>query len=159
MAFTVQQIRNSALTSILGQRLGLDGNDFVTGPKDSRAPIEDFDDSTGTTATNYGVTNVYTDPANGIKLYGIQAPEPGCRKTLHNTGPSTAGVVFNKSGVTFVGGSITSLGATAINLVKQNCMVELLGLSTSQYAVLNSLSSGGVSSAYPGITYSATASS
>ena len=160
MAYTLEQLRRENLTSVKqGTRFALDQNDFLVGSKAERAPIEDFDGSTGSTAVNFGVTNVYTAGASGIKLFTLQAPVPGVRKVLANVGPSTAGIVFDQSGVTFVGGSRTSAGATSIQLVKQNTQVQLLGISTSQWVVMNSLSSGGVSSAYPGITYSATSSS
>ena len=161
MSFSLTSLRDSILTSIWGRRIGLDKDDFILGFKGTRTAIEDFDNSTGSTAVNYGMTRVMTTAASsGGAAYTLQAPTPGARKTLYHYGASTSCFVFGMAGSAIVqGGSLTSAGSTMISMFRQNACIELLGLSTAIWLHLGSKSSGNASSDMWGISFTATASS
>lgn len=153
---TLEQLRSSILTSIVGRRMGLTPGQFLVGPKDLAVAIQSLTSgSTGTQVTNYGVTmlDVTTGAASTASSVGtteigcawsMAAPEPGVRKTLVKVSAtlgSTMPVVVNfAAGVkAFNSSFFSSASGVMMNAVGQE--VHLMGLSTSQWLVL-SLSTG-----------------
>lgn len=147
---TLEQLRNSILTSIYGRRLGLNNGDFLVGPKDLAKGIQSLTSgSTATQVTNYGITqlDVTTGAATTASSVGsteigcqwqMAAPEPGVAKIIQkvsSTGGSTMPVaVLFGTGVTAWNSSFaSSAGGLMLNAVGQS--VTLMGMSTAKWLV------------------------
>ena len=165
MAYTTQQMAAERVRPLHGRNAALDRNGFIVGPVGLREPIDDLvNTATGTSIPNYGLTRI-TSPVNGGATqlgcaFTLQSPRPGYRKTIYFQGASTSAHVFGLSGGAVIqGGSLTSAGTTMFSMFKQNSCVQLLGITTGTWLMLNSRSSAGVSSDMWGISFSATVSS
>jgi hypothetical protein len=123
------------LTSIHGKKLGLDsvGNLVVQGGVIQQADGANAVVSATTTITipNSGVTTISTAPVG----YTLADPVPGVRKTIIALLPSTAATRFvqtsTANGVTFA----STLSANKWSSTASQSL-ELVGISTSQYAVI-----------------------
>jgi hypothetical protein len=136
MAYTLEQIRNTQ-TSLYGRRLGIDTNDYLGGPKGMKLQIQDLTTLPGT-AQNYGYTNVVASGSSVTNSYTMESPQPGVETVLMLQSTSTGGQQFSfKNGAIVIGASLTTLGSTMIQLLAQNAMARLLGLSTGVYRLLN----------------------
>ena len=150
---TLQQLRNSILTSIHGRRLGLDPNEFLVGVKDTLRPIQSLTSgSTATTVLNYGLTqlNVTTGAASTASSIGttetgcswqMAAPVAGVEKILTKvsaTAGSTMPCIVEFSTGATVTGVDTTLGTTftGVNLQGVGAFVRLLGLGTTAWLVI-----------------------
>lgn len=146
---TLQENRNSILTTIYGRRLGLDKNDFLIGKSAKHAIQALTSGSSATAITNYGVTaiNVTTGSASTGSSIGttevglswnMDAPEPGVEKTIYlsNSTGSTAGAVVEfGTGVT---GFNSSLGTTFTGILLQGhgAWVKLIGMSATSWMMV-----------------------
>lgn len=150
---TLQQLRNSILTSVYGRRLGLDANEFLVGPKDHLRPIQSLTSgSSATQVTNYGLTqlDVTTGAASTASSIGttetgcswqMAAPVAGVEKILTKvsaTAGSTMPCIVELSTGATVTAIDTTLGTTftGINLQGVGAYVRLLGLGTTSWLVI-----------------------
>lgn len=88
--------------------------------------------TTATTVTNYGTS---TFNATAAKTYSLAAPAANVTKRLTTTTTATAAKT-----ITLASGNIVSTAASTIQNIVLNGLgqtVELLGLSTAQYAVVS----------------------
>ena len=124
------------VTSIHGRRIGLDSDsNLIVDKGDGGQAILSPGVSAASTASNipaYGVTTLST----AISSYTLDDPIPGVRKTIIAANPSTATGRFvqtsTANGVTFAStGSFNKWQSTASQ------SLELVGISTLQYAVLS----------------------
>lgn len=157
---TLLGLRNQILTSLFGRRLGLEpGNssetqpDFLAGVRGFRNVIGGFS-SGGSTITStsvaspipaYGVTVVGATAASATTAYNLAAPIPGVRKVLFN--PTTGqAVIGTTDGGAFLcaSGSVTSTFGV-ITMAPKGASVELIGLSTALWGVIDvsQISTGG----------------
>lgn len=147
---TLEQLRNSILTSIFGRRLGFKSGEFLVGPKDIVKGIQSLTSgSTGTAVTNYGITilDVTTAAATTASSIGttelgcsfvMDAPEPGVGKTVYKasaTGGSTMPIALEfGSGVTAFSSSFGSTYTGALlNAVGQQ--ITLMGVTTAKWLI------------------------
>ena len=150
---TLQELRNSILTSVHGRRLGFTSDEFLVGQKDALRPFQSLTSgSTGTEVTNYGVTvlDVTTGAASTASSIGttevgcswnMAAPVAGVEKILTKTsatGGSTMPVVVEFSDDVSVTGVDTTLGTTftGVNLQGVGAYVRLLGMGTTSWRVI-----------------------
>jgi hypothetical protein len=138
MAFSLDNLRDKAFTTIFGRRLALDSNDFLVGPKGDRMAIEDLT-TVETTVMNYGVSRVITSGSTqGPTQHALPAPVVGALKYLMLASTSTGSAQFTS---TNNGASImtASDGTTAncVNLRHPGASVTLFGLTTAIWKVLS----------------------
>ena len=142
-------IRNTIVTQIYGRRLGLGpGNSsdatahYLDGIAGVREQVEGWS-SAGSTVTStsvasflspYGVSVLGATAASGTTGYTLSAPVPGVRKTLLCITTGYA-VVTLASGNFISTGSAASTYTIATFTGKGN-VLDLVGLTTSQYGVL-----------------------
>ena len=162
MTQLLETLRNNQITHIYGRRLGLDKDEFLTGPKDFKVATQTL--TSGTTSTpipNYGATNitVTTGGASTASSIGttevglswaLDAPAEGVEKLIYlgltSTGRSTAGgVVEFGTGVTGYDSSVMS-SATGVKMDGTGAWVRLFGMSTAQWMVLGKSTSTSVAS-------------
>lgn len=151
---TLNQLRNSILTSIYGRRLGLTQAEFLVGPKGFQNPIQSLTSgSTGTNVTNYGITqlDVTTGAASTASSIGttevgcswqMDAPAAGVEKILTKvsaTGGSTMPVIVEFSTGVTVTGVDTTLGTTftGVNLQGVGAFVRLMGMGSTSWLVVS----------------------
>lgn len=141
---------NSILTSIYGRRVGLQSlsagqsggskksQEFLVGPDDIRLGVT-TNESTATPMDASGISHLVGSSAGSTLVFPLSPPIPGVRKDIFFGSTDSALYVKAASGVSFAG---TSLGtsATVIRSSGGGC-VELLGISTALYAILNVSSS------------------
>ncbi len=132
------------LTSIHGRKVGLDaaGNMIVQGGVIQQGNGADaiHTASTAETIPASGVTRIST----AVVGYTLADPIPGVRKTIIATNPSTAATRFvqtsTANGVTFASTlSANKWGSTASQTL------ELVGISTLQYAVISNAAASSLS--------------
>lgn len=145
MAFLLESLRSSILTSMQGRRAGLDAQEYFVGPKDIKKAVEDLT-SAASTVLGYGVSRVTcTGSSQGPVQYTLPAPVPGVAKVLALGTTSTGSYQFLSTGN---GASIlaASDGTTKalVNLIGQGGSVTLMGMSTAIWQVISSVSTGGV---------------
>jgi hypothetical protein len=146
MAFSLEQIRNSILTSIYGRRAGLTGADFFAGPRALQHVIEDLT-TASTGASNSGHSRVIaTGSSQGPVQYTLAAPVPGVYKTLSIDTTSTGSYQFlsTANGASIMAGS-DGTTKSLINLVGQGGSVMLVGVTTAIWRVIAQASTGGLS--------------
>lgn len=150
---SLEGLRSMMITSIFGRRFGFDSTDYIVGPKDIRVQSGGWNSSGSTivstsVASNiepYGFTVVGATGASATTAYTLAAPVPGVRKVLFN--PTTGQVTILTTGAgAFLcsSGSITStFGQIAMS--PKGSAVELIGLTTNLWGVLNNsqISTGG----------------
>lgn len=138
-------------TSIHGRRLGLNavssaesgGNhgtrEFLAGPDAFRVE-NSTSESTGTNLKPFGVSVLTTAASSGV--YTLDPPIPGVEKTLvfHTTGSNPIYVKTENSE------TINTTQGTSLSVLASSqtayAVTRLIGISTSEYAALNSVSSG-----------------
>lgn len=152
MAKSLEQLRNSILTSLYGRRMGLDPDAFVVGVKDVKKATQFIGSSTnssasstGTTIINYGITSlaVATQAASTGSSYGttevggqflLDAPAEGVQKLIYTASQHSTlliSVMFS-TGVTAQNTSAgSSFGGLSFNAPGQ--WVKLMGVSTSKW--------------------------
>ncbi len=135
MAVSLEQLRNTIMTSLFGRRLGFDNNEFLVGTKDLRVAIEDISTTAATSALPYGHTRVLTSGSSQTGVYTLQAPIPGVRKTLALNSTSTGTAQFTATNAAFLSGSGTS--EAVISLITKGAFVELLGVTTAYWQILS----------------------
>ena len=150
---TLTALRNSILTSIHGRRLGLNANEFITGPKDFVLATQSLTSgSTATEVTNYGITMLdatagaaSTASSVGTTEIGcswkMAAPEPGARKilmkvsaTLGSTMPVVVNFAAAAGGVTAYDSSFQT-SAGGVQLTANGQSVTLIGITTAKWLV------------------------
>ena len=128
---TLEQLRNSILTSVHGRRLGLDHNECLTGVKGVQRPVtQATSDTTGTALPNHGVNVVVTSTDDA---WTLTDPFDGAEVTLMTGSSSTgvhtvtcaAAVIYSTNGI--AGANVVLTGAGAA--------MTLRGLSTAIWAV------------------------
>ena len=140
MAISLETIRNGALTSIHGRRLGLKrivatdlNSEALVGPATQQFPVTDAtSDTTGTVIPGYGVTNVDTTTNDGWLLAN---PIPGVVKTIVTGSTSTGIRTITRQDNTFA--IQTSAASTLTTIVAQagGLVLELLGVTSALYVV------------------------
>lgn len=154
MANLLETIRNGIITSVRGRRLGLDHNDFLRGPKELQLQVEDITSTVATSASPYGVTNVLTSGSTQTGRHTLQAPIPGVRKMFCLQSTSSGTHQFECSGGALIlGGSLTTAGSTILSLIRQNAVVNLIGISTALWRITD-IASSLVSSDSRGVLFS-----
>lgn len=128
---TLEQIRNSILTSIHGRRLGLGPNEQIGGVKGVHRPVtQATSDTTGTALANHGINVVVTSTDD---TWSLTDPFDGAEVTLMTGSSSTgihtitpaAAVIYSTNGVQGASVKLTGAGAA----------VSLVGLTTAIWAV------------------------
>ena len=131
MAITLEQLRNEALTSIHGRRLGLDQDSALVGVTDVRKAVTAATSATTATAIpNYGLTTIAA--ATGA-TWVMAAPAPGLSKELVTSTTSTGTMI-----ITLASGSFVSTGGTSATAITFNGVGDratLTGLTTASFAV------------------------
>lgn len=135
MASLLETLRNNILSSIRGRKLGFDANEYLVGPPGLREQIEDITSTAATSAAPHGVTRVLTSGSSQTGNYTLQAPIPGIRKTLFQASTSTGVMIFTFTNAGLYLASGTS--AAVIALKGQGASVDLIAMSTSQWALAN----------------------
>ena len=140
------------LTSIYGRRLGLQilssaqsgGSkgpiETLVGPEDLRVGVT-TNESTGTPMNAVGVSYLVGTSVASTPVFQIAPPIPGMRKTIFFG--STDSALYVRPSVNTHAFAGTSLGATACGAIRSSGggSIELIGLSTSLYGVLQISSS------------------
>lgn len=142
MAISLETIRNGALTSIFGRRLGLKrivvtdlNSEHLVGPQGLQVPVTDAtSDTTGTVIPGYGVTNVDTTTDDGWLLAN---PIPGVVKTIVTGSTSTGIRTIKRQDNTFA--IQTSANSTSTTIVAQGggLVLQMIGLTSALYAVIS----------------------
>ena len=115
-------------TSLHGRRIGLDGDNMIVGPPALKAGV-----TTGTTGGNVPAHGVTVLNATAASTFTIDEPITGVMKRLFcNIATSQA---VKTAAATFV----TTLGSSfrRLTFATSGDGVTLVGISTSQYAVLS----------------------
>lgn len=148
---TKESLRGSNLTSIYGRRLGLSqlstgqtgGTkgpvDFLAGFDDVRLPISTAE-TTDIPCNAAGISYLVGTSAASTPVFTIAPPIPGVRKQVFFGSTDSALYLKNSSGCSFAGTSLGTTGATVIRS-SGGGMIELMGLTTAIYGVLNVSSS------------------
>lgn len=133
MAFSLEQLRNLVRTSIHGRRLGLDPTDFLVGPKGMRVPVHNAtSDTTGTAIPNHGIATVVTTTND---VWTLEAPVPGCEVKIMTGSSSTGNHAVVPTNATII--STNGVAGSTITLQGNGAHISLVGLSTSQWAVMS----------------------
>jgi hypothetical protein len=145
MANLLETIRNAALTSIYGRRLGITPADNIAGFKAVQTAVQDLT-TAATTVNGYGTSRVIaTGSSQGPVQYTLPAPIPGTDTVLCLNTTSTGSYQFLS---TANGASIlaASDGTTKslVNLIGQGGAVTLRAMTTAIWQVIASVSTGGV---------------
>ena len=133
MALSLEQIRNKILTSIHGRRLGLDADGFLAGAKPVRQVVTNAtSDTTGTAIPNHGIASVATTTDDG---WTLTDPVPGIGVRIATASTSTGTHTITPAAATII--STNGIAGSAIAMVSQGAYIELMGLSTSVWAVVS----------------------
>jgi hypothetical protein len=136
MALTLTTIQNSILTSIHGRRLGLDANARLVGPRGRVEEIEDINTTAATTASAFGITQVFTSGSTqGPTQHNLPAPVAGVEKVIVMRSTSTGSQQFlsTPNGAAIYSSAGTT--ANAINFVGPGGYVQLIGISSTIWVV------------------------
>lgn len=138
-------------TSIHGRRFGLQrlsttetggsrgAQDFLVGPEGLRAGVSTAE-STGTNLHPFGVSRLTTAVSSGV--YTIDPPIPGVSKTLVFDTTGTNPIYVKTANNEYVTSTQMTTATVIASSQTANVAVTLVGVSTSQWWVLNSVSSG-----------------
>lgn len=142
-------IRNTLITQMYGRRLGLGpGNSsdttshYLGGIAAVREPVEGWN-AAGSTVTStsvatqlapYGLSLVGASGASATTGYVLSAPVPGVKKTLFV--PTTGYAVVTLASGNFISTGSAASTQTIATFTGKGNILELMGVSTSQYAVL-----------------------
>lgn len=149
---TKQSLQGSILTSIYGRRIGLQplSTGQTGGTKGPLEFLQGFDDvrlaistaeSTATPIDAGGISYLVGTSVASTPVFQIAPPIPGVRKTV--VFGSTDSAIYLRPSVTTHAFFGTSLGATGAGAIRSSGggYVELMGISTSLYAVVAQSSS------------------
>lgn len=144
MAFSLETIRNSILTSLRGRRLGLDKDEYLVGHKGARHAVEDIQSTVATTTLAYGITRVLTSGSSqGPTQHNLPAPVVGVEKLICMQTTSTGSQQFlsTPNGASII---CASDGTTKslLNFVGPGGSVRLVGLTTAVWAVVGGMNVG-----------------
>ena len=150
-----ESLRSSILTSIYGRRLGLAqlSTSQSGGTKGQIDLLQGFDDvclpissaeSTAIPMDAGGISYLVGTSVASTVVFQIAPPIPGVRKQIFFG--STDSAIYVRPSVATHAFAGSSLGATACGAIRSSGggMVELMGLSTSLYGVVGSVSSTAV---------------
>ena len=133
MALTLVGLRAQFQTSIFGQRLALDKNDMLMGPKSMRLQIHDAtSDTTGTQIPGYGYASVETTTDDS---WNLENPIPGNQVTLFTQTTST-GIRTVKSTAALIVTTAGAAGSTLI-LTERGAFITLLAVTTALWKEIN----------------------
>jgi hypothetical protein len=140
MADTLEGLRNQILDSVKGRKMGLDPNGFLVGPPDIRQPITAATSlTTGTVIPAYGLTTIQ-GPAG--TTWTLAAPIPGVIKHITAITTLLTAAVAVASGTILSSGSAIASTLTRLTFDSSYAnTVRLYGRSTSQYVLLDPLTS------------------
>lgn len=142
MAFTLNTLRYNILTSIHGQKLGLDKDGNLLGVPDYRTQVTDEQSTAGSSMPNNGVTRILTTGSSQCGIYTLQAPIPGGRKRIVLTSSSTGCQLVKASGgALFYGCSVSTIGSTVINFLGRGAEVTLEAVSSIAWQLFGAMSS------------------
>jgi hypothetical protein len=131
-----------------GQTGGASGfSEFLVGPDASRSEVVAASSATNIKAFGVSLLATSTTAASTNTIFTIDPPIPGVRKTLNwsSTNSATNAVILVTTGAVFQSSahsSATKLGSSA----NYGGTMELMGLTTSIYAILGSISTGQINS-------------
>lgn len=147
-------LRNQLVTSIFGRRLGLaPGNSsdqtahYLVGPAGFREQVEGFS-SAGSTLTStsvasllspYGVSVVGASGASATTAYQLAAPVPGIRKTIFCPTTGYAVILTTAQGAFICSTASAASTQGTITFVGKGAYVDLIGLTTNLWGVLENL--------------------
>lgn len=126
-------LKNKFLTSIHGRKFGVDHNGFTIGHNGYRLPYEQS--TAASTLANYG-TSILSGAAATHTLNA--PPSIGARKEIINASSvstATMNIIRSSSGsgVTFSGS--TALGGVNISLIGRGAAVDLVAISSLEWAI------------------------
>lgn len=131
MAKTLEQLKNTILTSIKGRRLGIGPNEELVGPKAYvRGITQGTSDSTGTQLPNNGVLSVVTSTNDS---WTFADPYDGAEVTIQ-TGSSSTGIHTVKPAAAVIY-STNGIAGSAVVLTGAGAAMSLRGLSTGVWTV------------------------
>jgi len=133
------------LTSVHGRRLGLSSSGYLTSQGDLTlgvdmihgaitSPSAATTATTATAITGYGLTTVDTSTDT---TWLLSAPIPGVRKILYTGSTSTGIRTIKRANATFAIRSSASSTLTTIVAQGGGLFLELMGVSTSIYGIIN----------------------
>ena len=144
---------NNVVTSVYGRRLGLQSmstantgatkstpQEFIVGPECLRMGVT-TSETTSTPMNASGISYLVGTSAASTPVYSLAPPIPGVHKMIFFG--STDSAIYVKASVTTHAFAGTSLGATLCGAFASSGggMVELVGVTTAIYGVLNVSSS------------------
>lgn len=146
MALTLEQVRNTIITSIFGRRLGLDINQQLVGVNGLRHPINAA--TSDTTATAISASGFWTVDTTTDDGWTGSAPIVGGRLEIMTVSTSTGIRTITMPSGTLIQSSANSTGSI-ITCQGGGQTLGLIGLTTALYGILykgaNSLASSAVS--------------
>jgi hypothetical protein len=158
MAKSLNELRNSILTSVYGRRLGLDPDEFVVGQKALKMVTQSIGSSTNATASNtgtqllnYGITRMAhaTEQASTGSSYGttevggrysLAAPAEGVEKIIYTASHSSTQLftVEMATGVFIQSSAGSTFGG--IGFAGPGAYVRLIGISTAKWLLAGFMS-------------------
>lgn len=135
MAFSIETLRNEAVTTIYGRRLGLDSGGRLIGHEGLRIPVVDAtSDTTGTAITGHGFTQVDTSTDD---TWLLAPPVRGAFKYIYTGSTSTGIRTIMRNAATFVIQSSANSTGTTIVAQAGGLLLTLFGVASSIYAVVS----------------------
>lgn len=141
--FNTPLYRERIRTSIHGARLALDDDNMLVGPASLKRRVASVNTTVPTSLFPHGVTRFgVTGSSQGPTQHTLAAPIAGVEATFFLASTSTGSVQIL---TTAAGASIiaATLGTTVgvLNLIGPGGSISLIGVSTSQWAVRDSVGS------------------
>lgn len=135
MAISLEQFRNTIMTSLFGRRLGFNKDEFVVGTKDICVAIEDISTTAATSCINYGHTRFLTSGSSQTSNVTLQAPQVGVRKSFSLQSTSTGNQIITATAAAFLAASGSSVAV--INLQGGGAFVDMIAVSTAYWQLLS----------------------
>lgn len=141
MAQSLETLRNNAVTSLYGRRLGLDKDETLVGVKGVKSVVQDLTSaSTGTSLNNHGVVNIAgSSLLTSAQVFLLSNPIPGIAVTINNVRSNTTGgssgstaLAINRPSTAFYIRSSEASTGVAI-LINEGGSITLTGVSTDAY--------------------------
>lgn len=142
MAYTIDTIRKSIVTSLFGRRFGIvrpvigdTDSEHLGGIQGVNLSITDAtSDTTGTPISCYGVTVVDTSTDDG---WTLNPPRAGILKTIFTGSTSTGIRTIKRADATFAINTSASSTNTTIVAQAGGLILQLLGISSTAYVVVS----------------------
>ena len=146
MAQSLETLRSALLTSIFGRRVGLSADEYLSGIKETKLPIEDLSGtgSTGTDLLPYGITRVLTSGSSQVPVqYRLPAPIAGVRKTIimHTTSTGSQQFLSTANGASILSAS-DGTTKSLLNFTGPGGAVTLVGLTSAVWGVMHGMNVG-----------------